>query len=234
MRRSSIIATVDERLTSRWLSKSWLTRIPYQNLLVSPGAEDRARRVRGRGAGRGDRAGAARRRRAPGGAGARRRQRGGRRAPDRHRRRRARRAGGRRDGRGGPGDRGDRRRRPLRARRARAGRAPAAGHRRRDLRGRGAAGAGAVGRATDRGRAQVPIDGVTSVETAADAAGRFEHAALPEGTYRVWAHESDLASRAVRVPRLGAGPFAPVTLTLEPATIVVGRVVDRVTGAGIE
>jgi len=98
-----------------------------------------------------------------------------------------------------------------------------------------------VGTVLDGGRpvpgAHVTIDGESldgRLETTTDRLGGFGFDALPEGTYRVWAHESDLASRAVRAPRLGAGPFPPVALILEPATIVVGRIVDRATGIGIE
>lgn len=66
-----------------------------------------------------------------------------------------------------------------------------------------------------------------------DAAGAFAFANLPEGRYQVFAWQGALAARAVRVGRLGAGPFAPVTLLLEPATIVIGRVIDRDEGTGI-
>lgn len=66
-----------------------------------------------------------------------------------------------------------------------------------------------------------------------DAAGKFAFANLPEGRYQVFAWHGALAARAVRVGRLGAGPFAPVELRLEPATIVVGRVIDREEGTGI-
>ncbi len=82
----------------------------------------------------------------------------------------------------------------------------------------------------------VTIDGDAiggRLESVTDAQGGFAFGELPEGAYRVWAHQNDLAARAVRAPRLGAGPFAPVQLTLEPATIVVGKVVDRATGIGI-
>jgi len=66
-----------------------------------------------------------------------------------------------------------------------------------------------------------------------DADGVFAFDLLPEGSYLVWAHHGDLAARSITAPRLGAGPFAPLVLTLEPATIVVGRVVDRATGLGV-
>jgi hypothetical protein len=75
------------------------------------------------------------------------------------------------------------------------------------------------------------IGGRLEVITAADGGFAFDE--LPEGSYRVWAHDGDLAARAIAVPRLGGGPFPDVTLILEPATIVVGRVIDRVTGAGV-
>jgi hypothetical protein len=70
-------------------------------------------------------------------------------------------------------------------------------------------------------------------EVTTDAAGKFAFAELPEGSYRVWAWRGERAARALRVPRLGRGPFADVALALEPAAIIVGRVVDRQTGAGL-
>jgi hypothetical protein len=68
------------------------------------------------------------------------------------------------------------------------------------------------------------LGGRLAVTTASDGAFAFD--ALPEGTYQVWATRGDLAARAQRVPRLGGGPFGTVELRLEPATIVIGRVVD--------
>lgn len=97
-----------------------------------------------------------------------------------------------------------------------------------------------VGRVTDGGAAVpgavVAIDGdalgaVRSTVTADD--GSFGFAELPEGTYRVWGGKGDLVARAQAAPRLGRGPFADVELYLEQGTIVVGHVVDRVTGAGV-
>lgn len=66
-----------------------------------------------------------------------------------------------------------------------------------------------------------------------DAAGAFSFPELPEGRYQVYAWQGALAARAVRASRLGAGPFAPVELRLEPAAIVVGRVIDRDEGTGV-
>jgi uncharacterized GH25 family protein len=66
-----------------------------------------------------------------------------------------------------------------------------------------------------------------------DATGAFAFVELPEGTFTVWAWHGDLAARAQKVPRLGAGPFAPVALAVEPAAIVVGHVKDRAGGGGI-
>ncbi|HEY4178442.1 MAG TPA: carboxypeptidase-like regulatory domain-containing protein [Kofleriaceae bacterium] len=57
--------------------------------------------------------------------------------------------------------------------------------------------------------------------------GTFAFNDLPEGRYQLYAFRGSLAARAVRVNRLGVGPFAAMELRLEPATIVVGRVVDR-------
>jgi hypothetical protein len=75
------------------------------------------------------------------------------------------------------------------------------------------------------------IAGRRTTTTTADGAFAFD--VLPEGTFQVWGWQGDLAARAQRVPRLGAGPFAPVLLVVEPATIVVGRVIDRDGGAGV-
>lgn len=66
-----------------------------------------------------------------------------------------------------------------------------------------------------------------------DAAGKFGFTNLPEGRYQLFAWQGALAARAVRVGRLGAGPFAPVELRLEAASIVIGRVIDRDEGTGI-
>ncbi|MGH2898446.1 MAG: carboxypeptidase-like regulatory domain-containing protein, partial [Solirubrobacteraceae bacterium] len=56
---------------------------------------------------------------------------------------------------------------------------------------------------------------------------------LPEGRYQLYAWQAALAARTVRVARLGAGPFGPVELRLEAASIVVGRVIDRDEGTGL-
>lgn len=97
-----------------------------------------------------------------------------------------------------------------------------------------------VGRVLDGGAGTpgvvVAIDGdsLGEVRTTVSADdGSFGFADLPEGTYRVWGGKDDLAARTQAAPRLGRGPFADVELWLEPATIVVGRVVDRQTGAGL-
>ena len=97
-----------------------------------------------------------------------------------------------------------------------------------------------VGRVVDGGagapQVVVAIDGdaLGEVRTTVSADdGTFGFADLPEGTYRVWGGKGDLAARAQAAPRLGRGPFTDVELWLEPATIVVGKVVDRQTGAGL-
>jgi len=72
-----------------------------------------------------------------------------------------------------------------------------------------------------------------AIEVTTDSTGGFRVANLPEGRYQVWAWQAALAARAVRVGRLGAGPFGAVELHLEPAAIVVGRVVDRDEGTGL-
>lgn len=97
-----------------------------------------------------------------------------------------------------------------------------------------------VGRVVDGGagapQVVIAIDGdaLGEVRTTVSADdGTFGFADLPEGTYRVWGGKGDLAARAQAAPRLGRGPFTDVELWLEPATIVVGKVVDRQTGAGL-
>ncbi len=71
------------------------------------------------------------------------------------------------------------------------------------------------------------------IETRTDAQGAFHFPDLPEGRYQVYAWQGPLAARAVRLNRLGSGPFPPVELRFEPAAIVVGRVIDRDEGTGI-
>ncbi|HWO21263.1 MAG TPA: carboxypeptidase-like regulatory domain-containing protein [Kofleriaceae bacterium] len=71
------------------------------------------------------------------------------------------------------------------------------------------------------------------LETRTDAKGEFHFPELPEGRYQVYAWQGALAARAVRLNRLGSGPFPPVELRLEPAAIVVGRVIDRDEGTGL-
>ncbi len=75
------------------------------------------------------------------------------------------------------------------------------------------------------------IGGGVEVKTGLD--GKFVFPELPEGRYQLFAYRGGLAARAIRVNRLGAGPFAPVELRLETATIVIGRVIDRDDGTGV-
>jgi hypothetical protein len=75
------------------------------------------------------------------------------------------------------------------------------------------------------------IGGTLEVKT--DLKGGFAVANLPEGRYQVFAWQGPLAARAVRVSRLGAGPFASVELRLEAGTVVIGRIIDRAEGTGI-
>ena len=71
------------------------------------------------------------------------------------------------------------------------------------------------------------------LDAKSDAAGKFVFANLPEGRYQLFAWQGALAARAIRVGRLGAGPFAPLELRLERASIVIGRVIDRDDGTGV-
>ena len=72
-----------------------------------------------------------------------------------------------------------------------------------------------------------------TIETTSDAKGAFHFPNLPEGRYQLFAWQGAAAARAVRVNRLGAGPFVPLELHLEAATIVVGRVIDRDEGTPV-
>lgn len=99
---------------------------------------------------------------------------------------------------------------------------------------------GIAGTVTDGGRpvpsATVGIRGDAiggTLETKTDSQGKFDVANLPEGRYQVYAYRGALAARAVRVARLGAGPFPAVDLRLEAAQNVVGRVIDRDEGTGL-
>jgi protocatechuate 3,4-dioxygenase beta subunit len=72
-----------------------------------------------------------------------------------------------------------------------------------------------------------------TIETRTDAQGAFHFLDLPEGRYQLFAWQNALAARAIRVNRLGAGPFEPIELRLESGTIVVGKVLDGETKTGI-
>ena len=72
-----------------------------------------------------------------------------------------------------------------------------------------------------------------AIEVKSSLTGGFTFDDLPEGRYQLFAWQGSLAARAVRVNRLGSGPFAPIELRLEAAAIVVGRVLDRAEGTGI-
>lgn len=72
-----------------------------------------------------------------------------------------------------------------------------------------------------------------TLETTSDATGAFHFKDLPEGRYQLFAWQGAAAARATRVNRLGSGPFAPVALALEAATIVVGHVIDRDEGTPV-
>lgn len=97
-----------------------------------------------------------------------------------------------------------------------------------------------AGTVTDGGKpapnAQVALRGDAiggTIEQKASATGTFEFPNLPEGRYQLYAYQGATAARTIRVNRLGAGPFGPVELRLEAATIVVGHVIDREDGSGM-
>jgi protocatechuate 3,4-dioxygenase beta subunit len=71
------------------------------------------------------------------------------------------------------------------------------------------------------------------IEVKTDSKGAFHVPNLPEGRYQVYAYQGATAARAIRVARLGAGPFPDVELRLEAAAIVVGRVIDKDEGTGL-
>ncbi|HEY4241403.1 MAG TPA: carboxypeptidase-like regulatory domain-containing protein [Kofleriaceae bacterium] len=72
-----------------------------------------------------------------------------------------------------------------------------------------------------------------TLEVKTDSKGAFHAPDLPEGRYQVFAYQGALAARAMRIARLGAGPFGPVELRLEAAAIVVGHVIDRDEGTAL-
>ena len=71
------------------------------------------------------------------------------------------------------------------------------------------------------------------VNAMSDANGYFAFDNLPEGSFQVWAWQGALAAPAARVLRRGAGPFGNIDLVLEPAAVVVGRVIDRDHSVGV-
>lgn len=72
-----------------------------------------------------------------------------------------------------------------------------------------------------------------TITTTTSATGGFAFDDLQEGVFQLWAASGKLAARVVRVSRLGAGGFRDVTLLMEAAEIVSGRVVERGTGRGV-
>ncbi len=103
--------------------------------------------------------------------------------------------------------------------------------------GAGDAGGG-VSAVAARGVPGVPVmllrDGVIVARQDSDADGAFAFDELPEGVFQIWAGADTRAAPAQSVTRLGPGPFAPVTLALEAAFVVGGRVIDRVSRSGVE
>jgi hypothetical protein len=97
-----------------------------------------------------------------------------------------------------------------------------------------------TGRVIDQGApvagatVQLTSDDLGLRVTTCDVQGTFHFSPLPEGHYHVAGWKGDLASRTTDVSRSGPGPFAAVELTVEPAAIVVGRVLDADEGRGIE
>ncbi|WP_045119084.1 carboxypeptidase-like regulatory domain-containing protein [Haliangium ochraceum] len=96
-----------------------------------------------------------------------------------------------------------------------------------------------VGRVVE-GAAPAPGVPVTLLEndvilarTSSDEDGGFRFAGLSEGVFQVWAGAGERASPAMVAVRLGAGPFEPITLALEPAVVVTGRVIDRQSESGL-
>ena len=71
------------------------------------------------------------------------------------------------------------------------------------------------------------------INTMSDANGYFAFDNLPEGSFQLWAWQGALAAPAARVLRRGAGPFGNIDLVLEPAAVVVGRVIDRDHSVGV-
>ncbi|MBI4508875.1 MAG: carboxypeptidase regulatory-like domain-containing protein [Deltaproteobacteria bacterium] len=94
-----------------------------------------------------------------------------------------------------------------------------------------------TGRVTDNGRpaggATVEIGGsvLDAPRTAlAGPDGRFSVGELPEGTYVISARRGMRAAVAQSVSRFGRGPWEEVTINLQPAALVEGKVTDATTG----
>ena len=72
-----------------------------------------------------------------------------------------------------------------------------------------------------------------TLTTTSNPSGGFAFDNLQEGIFQLWAASGERAARVVRVSRLGSGSFGPVTLLMEAAEIVSGRVVERGTDRGV-
>ena len=66
-----------------------------------------------------------------------------------------------------------------------------------------------------------------------DADGRFAFRDLPEGGYQIWAWTTNRVAPPQRVLRRAQLPAGEVQLQLQPATTVVGRVIDQEDGTGV-
>lgn len=66
-----------------------------------------------------------------------------------------------------------------------------------------------------------------------DADGRFTFRDLPEGGYQIWAWTTNRVAPPQRVLRRAQLPAGEVQLQLQPATTVVGRVIDQEDGTGV-
>jgi hypothetical protein len=76
-------------------------------------------------------------------------------------------------------------------------------------------------------------DGGGRITRTTDVGGQFAFEMVPEGRYRIRAWKGDLGSRGQDVLPLGSGPHAGVVIAIEPAAIVVGKVVERGAERGV-
>ncbi|MBK9070084.1 MAG: carboxypeptidase regulatory-like domain-containing protein [Myxococcales bacterium] len=76
-------------------------------------------------------------------------------------------------------------------------------------------------------------DGIEEFAVVADADGHFAFAGLTQGSYRIYAYAGDLVARSRLVEHRGGAALQALTLSVEPAFILVGSVRDAQTQVGL-